>query len=68
MGSYKIMASKSSNSGLFTTISMIKTSGFITLVSVISKILGFVRETVIAAVFGATGITDSYLVAYMLPS
>lgn len=52
----------------FSSVSMVKTSGLIVLIGVISKLLGFVRETVIAAVFGATGVTDSYLVAYMLPS
>lgn len=46
----------------------VKASGLIMILSLVSKLLGFARETVIAAVFGATGITDSYLVAYMLPS
>lgn len=50
------------------TSSMVKASGLITMIAVISKLFGFARETVIAAVFGATGVTDSYLVAYMLPS
>lgn len=35
--------------------------------NLISKILGFGRETVIASKFGATSFTDAYLVAYTIP-
>ena len=35
--------------------------------NLIAKVLGFVREMVIARVFGATMYTDAYLVAYQLP-
>lgn len=52
----------------FTAVYMFKASGIVTLIGVLGKLLSFARETVIAAVFGATGLTDSYLVAYMLPS
>lgn len=37
------------------------------LMNFLSKILGFVREMVVARVFGATMYTDAYLVAYTLP-
>ncbi|WP_338825135.1 putative lipid II flippase MurJ [Moorella humiferrea] len=37
-------------------------------VTVISKILGFGREAVLAAVFGASQVTDAYLVALIIPS
>ncbi len=37
------------------------------LMNLLSKILGFVREMVVARVFGATMYTDAYLVAYTLP-
>lgn len=33
-----------------------------------SRILGLVREQVMAAVFGASGITDAFLVAYRIPN
>jgi putative peptidoglycan lipid II flippase len=33
-----------------------------------SRILGLVRELVMAAVFGATGVTDAFLVAYRIPN
>lgn len=39
----------------------------ILLMNLIAKVLGFVREMVIAQVFGATMYTDAYLVAYQLP-
>jgi len=32
-----------------------------------ARLIGFVRETVIAAIYGATGFTDAYQVAYTLP-
>lgn len=37
------------------------------LMNLFSKMLGFVREMVVARVFGATMYTDAYLVAYTLP-
>ena len=34
----------------------------------ISRLLGLVREQVMAAIFGASGITDAFLVAYRIPN
>lgn len=39
----------------------------IMIMNLASRLLGFVRETVIAREFGATSFTDAYLVAYTLP-
>ena len=39
----------------------------VALLTVISKILGFLREASLAAVFGATSDTDAYLVAQTIP-
>ncbi len=36
--------------------------------TVVSKLLGFGREAALAAVFGASRITDAYLVAAVMPS
>jgi putative peptidoglycan lipid II flippase len=36
-------------------------------INLISRVLGFVRDAVIAKEFGASGATDAYLVAYQLP-
>lgn len=37
------------------------------IINLISRVLGFVRDAVIAHEFGASGATDAYLVAYTLP-
>lgn len=39
----------------------------IAVINLSSKLLGFVRDMVIAREFGATGATDAYLVAYTIP-
>ncbi|MBM7853683.1 putative peptidoglycan lipid II flippase [Desulfohalotomaculum tongense] len=39
----------------------------IAVINLVSRLLGFVREMVIAEQFGATGVTDAYLVAYTIP-
>lgn len=46
---------------------LFKAAGIITAASIISKILGFFRETALAGVFGATTATDAYLVATIIP-
>ena len=47
--------------------SLTKAAGIVAFLTIISKILGFVRETSLAAVFGATYATDAYLVARTIP-
>jgi putative peptidoglycan lipid II flippase len=44
-----------------------KAAGIVLLMNLLSRVLGFVRDAVIAKEFGATGATDAYLVAYTLP-
>ncbi|MDD2401226.1 MAG: murein biosynthesis integral membrane protein MurJ [Clostridia bacterium] len=39
----------------------------IMMMNLASRLFGFIRETVIANVFGATHLTDAYLVAYTIP-
>lgn len=46
---------------------LFKAAGIITVASILSKILGFFRETALAGVFGATMATDAYLVATIIP-
>ncbi|RUM94391.1 MAG: murein biosynthesis integral membrane protein MurJ, partial [Thiothrix sp.] len=36
--------------------------------TLISRLLGFVRDMVIAVTFGATGITDAFFVAFRIPN
>ena len=40
----------------------------ILIISVLSKILGFGREVVLSYVYGASGVTDSYLVSQTIPN
>ena len=46
---------------------LFKAAGIIAAASVLSKILGFGRETAMAAVFGASHTTDAYLVSLIIP-
>lgn len=46
---------------------LFRAAGVIAGASIISKILGYVREASIAAVFGANRFTDAYLVASIIP-
>ncbi|GAB6179375.1 murein biosynthesis integral membrane protein MurJ [Desulfotomaculum defluvii] len=40
----------------------------VAIINLLSRILGFVREQVIAYMFGATNVTDAYVVAYNIPN
>jgi putative peptidoglycan lipid II flippase len=44
-----------------------KAAGVVAFLTVVSKVLGFVREASLAKVFGATSATDAYLVAQTIP-
>lgn len=46
---------------------LFRAAGTIVAVTVLSKLLGFLRETSLASVFGATHATDAYLVAQTIP-
>lgn len=43
-------------------------AALVMVMNLVAKVLGFLREMVIAQVYGATVFTDAYLVAYSLPS
>ncbi|KUG04979.1 putative peptidoglycan lipid ii flippase murj [hydrocarbon metagenome] len=45
-----------------------RAAGVILAISIIGRLLGFVREQVIAARFGTSMLTDSYLMAFTLPN
>lgn len=47
---------------------LFRAAGIIAVASILSKILGYVREFAMAAVFGASYVTDAYLVASIIPS
>ena len=47
---------------------LIKAVGLVTIITVIGKILGFGRESVIAAFYGASAQSDVYFVASVIPT
>lgn len=47
---------------------MKKASIFVMIVTVLSKLLGFVRETVLAAVYGPGAVSDAFIYAFGLPT
>ena len=47
--------------------SILKTSIALTLIALLSKIIGFARESLIAAYYGATAETDAFFFAYSMP-
>ncbi|WP_430790328.1 murein biosynthesis integral membrane protein MurJ [Virgibacillus flavescens] len=46
---------------------MLKAFGMLTVLSIIGKVLGFIREALIAAYFGTTGTADAFFVASIIP-
>lgn len=49
-------------------MSILRSSAKMAVATFLSRILGLVREQVMAAYFGASGITDAFLVAYRIPN
>ena len=49
-------------------LSLIFNSAKMAIATFLSRILGLVREQVIAGMFGASGLTDAFLVAYRIPN
>lgn len=47
---------------------LVKAAGLILAISIIGRLLGFVREQVIAAEFGTSMATDAYLMAFTIPN
>nr|WP_297705291.1 murein biosynthesis integral membrane protein MurJ [uncultured Butyrivibrio sp.] len=47
--------------------SILRVTFFVAMISICSKILGFFRETIIAAYFGATASTDAFFFAHSMP-
>ena len=46
---------------------MIKTIGYVMIFTVIGKLLGFIRELLLSYYFGASGISDAYLISQTIP-
>jgi putative peptidoglycan lipid II flippase len=50
------------------TSNLAKSAGIVALGSILSKVLGFLRESALASEFGATLATDAYLMAMVIPT
>ncbi len=50
-----------------TSQKVMKAAGFLMAANLVSRILGFVRESLLAGLFGKTGATDAYNTAFILP-
>lgn len=50
-----------------TKTGLVKAASIVAFLTIVSKVLGFIRETSLAAVFGATSDTDAYLLAQTIP-
>ncbi len=48
--------------------SLLKSSSIVTVMTLLSRILGLVRDFFIAKYFGANGLSDSFLVAFRIPN
>lgn len=46
---------------------MMKAAGFMMAANLVSRLLGFVRESLMAGLFGKTAATDAYNTAFILP-
>lgn len=50
-----------------TNRTLVKAAGFLMAAQLISRILGFLRETLMAGFYGQSGVTDAYNTAFVLP-
>lgn len=50
-----------------TNRTLVKAAGFLMAAQLVSRILGFLRETLIAGFYGQSGTTDAYNAAFILP-
>ena len=56
------------NKNIEKTTSVLKAAWIIAVVTIISKLIGFIRDIVIANYYGATLVSDAYYYAYQIPS
>ncbi|OGI04725.1 MAG: murein biosynthesis integral membrane protein MurJ, partial [Candidatus Melainabacteria bacterium GWF2_32_7] len=51
-----------------TKSNLIKVAGLIAVITILSKLVGFLRDVVTAGAYGATTISDAYFYAYQIPA
>jgi hypothetical protein len=49
-------------------MNLLRAASTISLLTLTSRITGLVRETMVAGLFGATAMTDAFLVAFRIPN
>ena len=49
-------------------VSLFKSASTVSLLTLVSRLTGFARETLIAALFGASALTDAFNVAFRIPN
>jgi len=49
-------------------VSLFKSASTVSMLTLLSRITGFVRETLIASAFGANAVTDAFRVAFLIPN
>jgi putative peptidoglycan lipid II flippase len=54
--------------GVLMEKNILKAAGLVTIVTIVGKLLGFGREAIIAAYFGASSLSDVYFVAAVIPT
>jgi len=64
----KLDTSQNSSDKSRSSITVILSSAKMAIATFSSRILGLVREQAMAAIFGASGSTDAFLVAYRIPN
>lgn len=47
---------------------LVRAAGQIMIIMIISKVLGFLRDTLTASVFGATYVSDAYMMSLTIPN
>ena len=55
-------------SGEEKTASVLRAAWLIAVVTIVSKLIGFIRDIVIANYYGASMVSDAYYYAYQIPS
>jgi putative peptidoglycan lipid II flippase len=51
-----------------TTMNLLRAASFISVLTLLSRITGLVREQMVAALFGASSLTDAFQVAFRIPN
>jgi putative peptidoglycan lipid II flippase len=56
------------NQGPLLSASLLKSTAIVSGMTLISRLFGYVRDMVVAVVFGASGLTDAFFVAFRIPN